>query len=93
VRCWLDPWNFSYYALPALLALAAWEGLERRDRPPVLTLAFIAVHWVTFEHAERVLGADGASVAYLAWALPLTGWMVHRLLDRSSTSRALLVRG
>jgi hypothetical protein len=93
VRCWLDPWNFTYYALPALLALAAWEGLERRDRPPVLTLAFIAVHWVTFEHAERVLGADGASVAYLAWALPLTGWMVHRLLGRSSTSRALLVRG
>jgi hypothetical protein len=93
VRCWLDPWNFTYYALPALLALAAWEGLERRDHPPVLTLAFIAVHWVTFEHAERVLGADGASVAYLAWALPLTGWMVHRLLGRSSTSRALLVRG
>jgi hypothetical protein len=40
-----------------------------------------------------MLGADGASVAYLAWALPLTGWMVHRLLGRSSTSRALLVRG
>jgi hypothetical protein len=48
---------------------------------------------VTFEYAERVLGADGASVAYLTWALPLTGWMVHRLLGRSSTSRALLVRG
>jgi hypothetical protein len=93
VRCWLDPWNFTYYALPALLALAAWEGLERRGRPPVLTLAFIAVHWVTFEHAERVLGADGASVAYLAWALPLTGWMVNRLLGHPSTSRALLVRG
>jgi hypothetical protein len=59
----------------------------------VLTLAFIAVHWLTFEHAWRVLGADGASVVYLAWALPLTGWMVHRLLDRSSTSRAFLVRG
>jgi hypothetical protein len=43
VRCWLDPWNFTNYALPVLLALAAWEGLERRDRPPVLTLAFIAV--------------------------------------------------
>lgn len=93
VRCWLDPWNFAYYALPALLALAAWEGLERRDRPPVLTLIFIVVHWLTFEHAERVLGADGASVVYLAWALPLSGWMVHRLLGRSSTSRAFLVRG
>lgn len=92
VRCWLDPWNFTYYALPALLALAAWEGLERRDRPPVLTLAFIAVHWLTFEHAERLLGADGASVLYLAWALPLSGWMVHRLLGRSSTSRAFPVR-
>ncbi|MCP9490067.1 MAG: hypothetical protein MSC31_09360 [Solirubrobacteraceae bacterium MAG38_C4-C5] len=93
LRCWLDPWNFTYYALPALLALATWEALERRDRPPFLTLAFIAVHWITFEHAGRVLGADGASVVYLAWALPLTGWMVHRLLGRSSTSRAFLARG
>jgi hypothetical protein len=93
VRCWLDPWNFTYYALPALLALATWEALERRDRPPVLTLAFIAVHWLTFEHAWRVLGADGASVVYLAWALPLTGWMVHRLLGHPSTSRAFVVRG
>jgi hypothetical protein len=40
-----------------------------------------------------VLGADGASVVYLAWALPLTAWMVHRLLGRPSTSRAFLVRG
>jgi len=80
LRCLLDPWNIGYYALPALLALAAWEGLYGRDRPPVLTLAFVALNWLTFELLLAHASADMLSLFYLAWALPLAGWMVHRLL-------------
>ncbi len=83
LRCLLDPWNIGYYALPALLALAAWEGLYRTDRPPILTLAFVALNWVTFDMLFTQASADVLSLVYLGWALPLAGWMAHRLLESS----------
>ena len=83
LRCLLDPWNVGYYALPALLALATWEGLYRTDRPPVLTLASVALNWLTFETLFAHAGADVLSLAYLAWALPLAGWMAHELFGSS----------
>lgn len=83
LRCLLDPWNIGYYGLPALLALATWEGLCRRDRPPVLTLAFVALNWLTFETLFTRVGADVQSLVYLAWALPLAGWMAHQLFASS----------
>jgi len=79
LRCLLDPWNTGYYALPALLALVTWEGLHRRDRPPVLALAFVAASWLSSELLFTRVGADVQSVVYLAWALPLAGGMVHVL--------------
>jgi hypothetical protein len=36
-RCVLDAANNSYYHLPFLIALAAWEALQR-ERPPVLSV-------------------------------------------------------
>lgn len=83
VRCLLDPWNIGYYALPALLALAAWEGLYRINRPPILTLAFVALNWLTFEALFTEVSPDVLSLAYIGWALPLAGWMVHWLLESS----------
>ena len=83
LRCLLDPWNIGYYGLPALLALATWEALYRRDRPPVLTLAFVALNWLTFETLFTRVGADVQSLVYLAWALPLAGWMAHQLFVSS----------
>lgn len=83
LRCLLDPWNIGYYGLPALLALATWEGLCRRERPPVLTLAFVALNWLTFETLFTRVEADVQSLVYLAWALPLAGWMAHQLFVSS----------
>lgn len=83
LRCLLDPWNIGYYGLPTLLALASWEGLHRHDRPPVLTLSFVALNWLTFETLLTRTGADVQSLAYMAWALPLAGWMAYRLLGSS----------
>jgi len=79
LRCLLDPWNIGYYGLPTLLALAAWEGLHRRDRPPVLTLAFVAANWLTFETLFTRVGADVQSLVYLSWGLPLAAWMAWRV--------------
>jgi hypothetical protein len=70
LRCLLDPWNTLYYAVPALLALLAWEALARRGAP-VLTLCCTVVLWGVF----RTLPAHGAApdaqaAAYLAVAVP-----------------------
>jgi hypothetical protein len=77
LRCVLDPWNTVYYELPFLLALLAWEGLCRPDRPPILALAATAIAWVTFEWAPGWLTPDMQSVLFLAWSLPLAAWLAR----------------
>jgi len=74
-RCVLDPWNTIYYELPFLLALLAWEGLCRPERPPVLALASTVLVWVTFRQAPGVLSPDMQCFFFLAWSLPLGAWM------------------
>jgi hypothetical protein len=76
-RCALDPWNLVYYQLPLVLSLLAWE-VHRRRALPVLTLAATAATWLSFvTYSER--GGYGPYVAYLAWALPLGGWLAWTL--------------
>ncbi len=77
LRCILDPWNTSYYALPFLLALLAWEALQRSERPPVLALAASVAVWVTFQHAPGWLSPDMQSLFFLAWSLPLAAWLAR----------------
>ena len=78
MRCLLDTWNTSYYSLPFLLALCAWE-LHRR-RVPVLTLACAALAWTTLVLSSSWLGPDAQAVAYLAWTVPLAAGLGLRLL-------------
>jgi hypothetical protein len=78
LRCVLDPWNVVYYELPFLLALLAWEGLCRPERPPVLALAMTAVVWVTFERAPDWLSPDMQCVLLLAWAVPLAAHLARQ---------------
>lgn len=70
LRCVLDPWNVSYYALPFLLALLAWE-LHARDGAPVLSLAATLLCWVTLVSLPRMVHPDVQAIAYLAWSVPL----------------------
>src|SRR3712207_3347232 len=70
LRCLLDTWNITYYALPCLLALAVWEGLYRR-RPPIAALLGTVAVWTTFEELRMTLSPDVASAAYLAWAVQI----------------------
>jgi hypothetical protein len=72
-RCFLDPQNLGYYAAPALAALLAWEGSRRRGLPVVSILACVA-GWATLLHPARSPALECA--LYLAWSLPLTGYLV-----------------
>ncbi len=77
LRCALDPWNISYYELPFLLALLAWEALCRPERLPIGALTATVLTWVTFETAPDYLSPDMQSVFFVAWALPLVVWMAR----------------
>jgi Glycosyltransferase family 87 len=87
LRCVLDPWNVSYYSLPFLLALVAWE-IHAEERPPVLSMAATLLCWVTLVSLPSIAHPDVQAAAYLAWTLPLTVWMGARLLGVRAGSAA-----
>jgi hypothetical protein len=47
MRCMLDPWDISYYSIPFLLALVAWEAL-RYQRFPVLAVTASFLAWFLY---------------------------------------------
>jgi hypothetical protein len=80
LRCLLDPWNVSYYELPFLFALVAWE-FHARAGAPILSLAVTLACWVTLvQFPTQNLNPDLQSAAYLAVALPLVLGLGLRLL-------------
>jgi len=68
-RCVLDAANNGYYHLPFLIALAAWEVLQR-ERPPVISLAAAALVWLTVQKLPLYISPDAQCAVYLAWTLP-----------------------
>jgi hypothetical protein len=50
LRCMLDPWDISYYALPFLLALLAWEVCAS-ERAPVLSMGATLVACLTLQNS------------------------------------------
>lgn len=71
LRCLLDPWDLSYYALPFLLALLAWEALTFK-RSPALSLAASLVAWFVLQYAVPSHGfsPDMQSLLFDACAIP-----------------------
>ena len=69
LRCVLDPWNISYYHLPFLFALLAWESVARA-RPPILSLSATLLVWASFEWIPQVASPDVQALLYLGWTLP-----------------------
>jgi hypothetical protein len=91
LRCMLDPWDISYYALPFLLTLVAWESLSF-DRVPVLALLAAFAAWLMFKETGALnFSADlqalvfaivsVPSVIALSMALYAPG-LVQRLISR-----------
>jgi hypothetical protein len=79
VRCLVDTWNVSYYAVPLVIALVTWE-LHAFKRPPVLSLAVTLCAWFTLVWLPPYALPDVQALAYLAWSIPLTGLLAARLI-------------
>jgi hypothetical protein len=91
LRCLLDTWDTSYYMLPFLLALTAWESLGERGLP-ALALASTAIAWVGFIWLpDHHVSPDAQSALFLVWTLPLTAALAWRLYARR-TGAAIAVR-
>ena len=88
LRSVLDTWDAVYYPLPFLLALLVWELGEgkrkitsaSRHRPPLLALTSTVLVWASFEWLPAHLSPDAQAALFLAWTLPLIGWLALRLL-------------
>jgi hypothetical protein len=78
LRCVMDPWNCVYYAVPAVMALTAWEAGARRGLP-VIGLAVTALTWLSFVGLRPHLDWDGLATVYLGWTLPLIALLAIRL--------------
>jgi hypothetical protein len=79
LRCLVDTWNVSYYAVPFVIALVTWE-LHAFRRPPVLSLAVTLCAWLSLVWLPKYALPDVQALAYLAWAVPLTGLLAARLI-------------
>jgi len=77
MRCLLDPLTVSYHHVPFFVAIAASEGLRRRGLPVVTVVSAAALwaiaHWVAPTEDAVLLNAT-----YLAWALPVAGYLSFR---------------
>jgi hypothetical protein len=90
LRCLLDPLTNSYYHLPFLMALAAWEGLRRRG-PPLLTAAATALLAATISLANSGLALPALNRFYLVWALPFAALL--SLLAFRPATRIIALEG
>jgi hypothetical protein len=67
LRCVLDPWDQSYYAIPFLIALITWEALRFR-RLPVLALTATLLAWILYVKVPGPslhLSLDGQALVFL----------------------------
>jgi hypothetical protein len=87
LRCVLDPVDTSYYHVPFVLSLLAWESLQRRG-VPLLTLLVSSALLATFGHGLLARPAlDNAF--YLTWALSAAAAIGAWLYAPSAVDRLL----
>ncbi|HEY2316693.1 MAG TPA: hypothetical protein VGH67_00215 [Solirubrobacteraceae bacterium] len=66
LRCMLDPWDISYYWLPFLFALLAWEVVATRRAPAVSLVATAVVAWTLQNH----FAFDTQAAVFLVVSVP-----------------------
>ncbi len=93
LRCVLDTWDTTYYLLPFILALLAWEVRGRTDRPPLLALSGTVLAWIGFQWLPSHVSPDVQAAFFLAWSLPLAGALGLMLFrpTRSTSERSWIV--
>ena len=77
LRCLLDPLAASYHHVPFLVALAASEGLRGRGLP-ILSVLSAAALWILAHEIAPIGNAVLLNLTYLAWALPMAGFLLVR---------------
>lgn len=87
-RCVLDTWDAAYYTLPFLLALLAWETRTPSAHPPLLALTTTVLTWISFQWLTQNASPDVQASFFLAWSLPLAGWLGLRLFVSRRSPRA-----
>jgi hypothetical protein len=92
LRGLLDVWNTSYYALPLVLALVAWEA-HVRSGPPLLAIGVTAMAWLTMARLPGSVSPDVQALAYLAWAVPLAIALGLRLVAPERFARVAAPAG
>jgi hypothetical protein len=66
LRCMLDPWDISYYWLPFLFAMLAWEVVATRRAPMMSLVATALVAWTLQNH----FAFDTQAAVFLAVGVP-----------------------
>jgi len=79
LRCTLDPADNSYYHVPLLLALLAWEVTATDRTVPLVTLLAVAAHWLMFDLVEPAVSPVAASRFDAILTLVLAGSLVRVL--------------
>jgi hypothetical protein len=93
VRCLLDSWDVTYYLLPFVFALLAWEVRAPSSRPPVLALTSSALVWVSFQWMPSHASPDVQAAFFLAWSLPASALLAMALYrPRALAERHELLR-
>ncbi|MGH2865624.1 MAG: glycosyltransferase 87 family protein [Solirubrobacteraceae bacterium] len=87
LRCVLDTWDESYYLLPFLLAILAWEIVSASPRAPLFALACSLLGWLSFQWLEQHASADIQASVFLAWSVPLALWLALRLFSPNAPER------
>jgi hypothetical protein len=81
MRCVLDPWDHSYYALPFLIALVAWQAL-RFARLPVLALTASFIAWMLYVKVPETslsLSLDKQAVIFMVVSVSAAAAMASSL--------------
>lgn len=72
LRCVLDPWDISYYSLPLLLAVLAWEVCRSSRAPTVTVVATLVTSFVLQQTASPALhlSRDAQAAIFLIVSIP-----------------------
>jgi hypothetical protein len=87
MRCMLDTWDTSYYTLPFLFALLAWEVRGSLERLPLLAAASTALASVTFLWLPEHASDDLQAALFLAWTVPLAALLAAQLFAPEAIER------
>jgi hypothetical protein len=88
LRCLFDTWDTSYYLLPFVFALLAWEVSGPLARPPLLAAASTVLASLTFVWLPSHASADLQAAIFLSWSAPLAAALAQRLFASPRNVRA-----